>query len=292
MSKKILITGGSGFLGSHLADILSNKKYEIIIYDINKSIYIRKNQKFIQGDLSNKQKLFKQLKGVYAVYHFASIADIYEANLKPTKALNTNIIFTNNLLEACVKNNVKQFIFASTAYVYSKYGGIYRITKQTSESLIEHYCDKFDLKFTILRFGSLYGTRANNFNWITKILKEALTKKILNRHGTGEELREYVNVKDAASFCANILSKNYLNKYLMITGSQSIKIKDLLKIINEIFDHKLKIKIIKKKLDDHYENTPYSYIPKHAKKITFNESIDLGQGIIEIIEELNNQLND
>ncbi|MDC1060523.1 NAD(P)-dependent oxidoreductase, partial [Alphaproteobacteria bacterium] len=262
MQKKILITGGSGFLGSHLSDILSENGYKVIIYDINNSKYIKKNQKFIKGDLSNKEKLIKDLKDVHAVYHFASIADIYKANQNPHNALNANIICTNNLLEACIKNKIKQFIFASSIYVYSKYGGIYRITKQTCESLIEHYAERYSLNFTILRFGSLYGTRANNFNWMSKILREAITKKILHRNGTGEELREYINVKDAANFCSSIMLNKYFNKHIMVTGNQVVKIKDLLKIINEIFDNKLKIKIIKKRLDDHYENTPYSYMPK------------------------------
>lgn len=236
MKKRILITGGSGFIGSHLADILSEQGYKVIIYDIKKSNYLKYDQKFILGDLSDKKQLIKQLKEIHAVFHFASIADIFEANTNIDQTLKTNILYTNNLLEACVKNKIKQFILASSVYVYSKYGGVYKITKQTSEALVEHYSERFNLNFTILRFGSLYGTRANEFNWISKLIKNALSKKIIDRNGTGDELREYINVKDAAIFTSKIISKKYYKKYLMLTGNHAVKVKDLLKIINEIFE--------------------------------------------------------
>ena len=285
MKKKVLVTGGSGFIGSHVCDSLSNAGYEVYVFDKFVSKYLSNNQRMLVGDLTNIDLLKKITKNMFAVFHFAAVSDIEESNNNPLEAVKNNILATTNLLEACSFNKVKRFIFASSVYVYSKYGGFYRSTKQSCELLIESYQEINKLPFTILRFGSLYGSRANKLNWISNIIAQALNTSRIVRYGDGEEIREYIHVNDAANACIEILDKKYENKYFMITGQQAIKIKDLLKMINEIFDNKIDIKFRKKRKDYHYEITPYSYIPKIAPKFSIKCSVDLGQGILELIEK-------
>ena len=285
-SKKILITGGAGFLGSHVADAFSKAGYKVIIFDKKESSWIRKDQKFIKGDILDEKLVNKSLKGIYGVLHFAGASDIDDSNKRPLETIKYNILGTSNILEACVKSKVSRFIFASSIYVYSDHGGFYRSTKQSSELLIENYHKLKKQNFTILRFGSLYGRRANKFNWINNIIYQALKKNKMERHGSGDEIRDYIHVFDAAKACVSILDKKFQNKYVILKGTQTIKIKDLMKMINEIIDKKIQIKYLPKKDEEHYEITPYSFRPRTAIRYTENTQMDLGEGILDTVYEV------
>jgi UDP-glucose 4-epimerase len=135
----ILVTGGAGFLGSHVADSLSDAGHNVTIFDIRISPYLRSDQNMITGDLMNEEEMNSLVKGMDVVYHFAGIADIDECKVKPVDTARINILGTVNLLEACRKVMVQRFIFASSAYVYSDAGYFYRTSKQACESFIENY---------------------------------------------------------------------------------------------------------------------------------------------------------
>ena len=168
MKKNILIFGGSGFIGSHLADILS-EKHNVTIFDTKKSKWLKKNQKMIIGSILDSNKVKLALKNIDYIYHFAGIADIDESTKKRKLSIELNITGTTNILEAIIKSkHVKRFIFASTLYVYSEYGSIYRATKQSCETIIETYASLFDLDYIFLRYGSLYGPRSQQWNGILK----------------------------------------------------------------------------------------------------------------------------
>lgn len=286
LNKNVLVTGGSGFLGSHVADALTEAGYMVTIFDREKSPYLKINQKMYVGDILNMNQVLDAVDGNSAVFHFAGLADIAETNLKPSEAIKYNILGTANFLESCVKANVSRFAFASTIYVYSEHGGFYRSTKQACELLIENYNKLFGLCYTTIRFGSLYGRRANKFNWIHKVIYQALTDGIMDRQGNGEEIRDYIHALDAAKSCVSILDDKYKNKYILLTGSQTIKVKDLMKMISEMLDNKIKIRFNKGKLDEHYEITPYSFRPRIAKKINQDTQMDLGQGILDTIYDI------
>ena len=99
-------------------------------------------------------------------------------------------------------------------------------------------------------------------------------------------MREYINVLDAAKISVDILSKKHANKNYILTGSQSIKIKDLIGMIKNILNDKSLKTIYKNNKNSHYHKTPYIYNPRKGEKITPNPSIDLGQGILEVIHEI------
>ena len=280
---KILIIGGSGFLGSHVSDVLSSHGHKVYIFDKEKSKYIKSSQKMIIGDILDKELIDKAISKVDYVYHFAAIADIDEAKNDPIKAAEYNILATLNILESCVKHKIKRIIFSSSVYVYSSHGSFYKTTKQACELFISDYYKQFNLNFTILRYGSLYGRRANKFNFISQTIKEALIHGTINRKGDGSEIRDYINVTDAANLSAKILDKEYENQHIMITGNQTRKVKDLLDMINEIFDNKIKINYNKKQYSGHYQLTPYTFKPVVALKLTPKNYYDLGQGILDCI---------
>ena len=218
MKEKILITGGSGFIAGHLADLLTEKGYQVIIFDKKKSKYFNKKNQFIIGDINKVDQVVKATKKVDFVYHFAAVADLYLANENPFNTLKTNIFGTINVLEACRINKIKKFIYASSIYSLSEQGGFYSISKLSSEMIVESYAKKYKFSFICLRFGSLYGERANSFNTLQNFIKEAIRKKKIIRKSDGNEIRNYIHVLDASKLCIEILKKKYSNCYLNIFG--------------------------------------------------------------------------
>lgn len=285
-NKKVMVTGASGFLGSHVADALTKSGYEVILFDCVKSPFLQKSQEMVVGDILNYEALSATVKSCDYVYHFAGVADIGESSKNPEKAISVNIIGTQNVLKACVENKVRRMVFASTIYVYSDLGSFYRVSKQACEKLIEEYALEFGLTYTILRFGSLYGPRANPFNSINNMLKQAMETNKITRRGDGEEIREYIHVKDAADLSVKILADEYENDHLIVTGKQSMKIKELLVMIKEIFNNKIEIAYESGEDLHHYEITPFTYRPHLARRLTPEPFVDLGQGIVEMLHEI------
>ena len=120
--KNILITGGSGFLGSHLADELSNSGFKIYVLDNKISKYLKKNQTMVLCDLLDRKKVDQIVKKVDVIFHFSAVSDIGEANKDYVNTVEQNILSTVYLLEASIKYKIKRFVFASSIYVYSDYG--------------------------------------------------------------------------------------------------------------------------------------------------------------------------
>lgn len=290
---KIIVFGGSGFLGSHVADALTKNGHEVVIFDKIKSPYLGKAQSMVVGDILDEKSVRSAMSGCSVVYNFAGLADMEKARMNPVATVQNNILGNAVLLECSRKNKIQRYVFASSVYVYSHLGSFYRASKQSCELFMESYYETYGLKYTILRYGSLYGPRANEHNWIRQILREALADKRITRFGDGEEIREYIHVEDAASLSADILASEYENEYVILSGHQQMKIKDLLAMVKEIFDNK--IEIIYKDVDAegstndskmHYEITPYSFKPKAAKKIIGRHYMDLGQGILSSLNDL------
>lgn len=287
---KVVVFGGSGFLGSHTVDALTEVGHKVKNFDIIKSPYLQTDQEMIVGNILDKKAVEKAVKGCDVVYNFAAMTDIEEAHSKPLETIEKNVLGNTIILEACHKNKVKRFVFASTIYVYSKVGSFYRGSKQACELIIENYNEAFGLPYTILRYGSLYGPRAKDNNWIHKILKQALTEGKITRHGDGEEIREYIHVKDAAKLSVEILSKEFENRNVTITGNQPMKIKDLHIMVNEILGNKIELEYLPDVSNSHYEITPYSYNPKVAEKLVSTQFHDIGQGILECLAGIDAEL--
>ena len=292
MASKILVIGGSGFIGSHVADKLSNDGHQVTIFDIVKSKYILSNQKFLSGSLLNIKDVISALKGMDAIYHFGGTVDIEYSRNNPNECLLNNIIGTDNLLNAISKFKKKpKLFFGSTIYIYSNYGSFYRISKETCENLIFEYSRIYNFKYVIFRFGTVYGPRSNLNNsiqkYITKILNHKSSKPI-NFKVSGEEVREFIHVKDVAKVCAKFIKykSDAYNKSFIITGLDKLKLSNLFKLILEISNKKLKIKYSKKN-SDHYHITPYNFKEELSEKILPETHIDIGLGILEMIKNYN-----
>lgn len=285
MKKYILVTGSSGFIGSHIVDSLLKSNHNLILYDFNKSKYLktyRKNKKYKFIEYTSKHKDFNNLKKItkncFCVFHFGAISDINYAQDNPIETIQKNIIFTYNLLESCKINKINKLYFSSSIYVNTQYGGYYRISKEACEKLISEFCEKNNIFYTILRFGSIYGERATLSNSITSILYQAKNKKIY-REGTGNEIRNFIHIKDTVKLCMKLFD-NYKNnnKYYMVIGKYPIKISNLLKKIKKLYNNKIELKYSGKNTL-HYLVYPKKIIEPKIFTITPSKPIDFWQSI-------------
>jgi UDP-glucose 4-epimerase len=281
---KVLVIGGSGFLGSHVADELSSRGYLVSIYDQKKSFWKKKDQKFFLGKLNETKKLDNLIRKNNIIYNFAGVADLNEGSKKPLESINENIYATAKIVESCIKYKITRFVYSSTIYVYSEKGSFYKCSKQAAESYIEEYSKKFNMKFTILRFGSLYGPRSNYQNGLYKIVYDYLKNKNISYFGSKNTIREYIHVKDAANSCVDILSKKFANKVVVITGKRKIYVKKLLSIFSTLIKYNKKIKFKNIDNPNHYEKSPYSFSRNFGTKYFSKKSTNIRNGLEELIE--------
>ena len=287
VKKKVVVFGGGGFIGSHVADKLSELGFNTFIFDKLPSQWINKDQKMLVGDICDIEMVSKAVKGSDIVYNFAALADLNKALYLPLESAKVNIMGNLNILEACRLNKIKKFIYASTVYVNSKEGGFYRCSKSASENYVEEYNNFYQLNYTILRFGSLYGPRADDSNGLLNIIKKAVKYGKLEYNGHPDSMREYIHVEDAAEASIIALEKKFTNKCLTISGQEPMKVSDVLKMIGEILNLKNNsIKFKKGKLLGHYTRTPYAYKKMFTKKYIPPVHIDLGQGLLDLIKSV------
>jgi UDP-glucose 4-epimerase len=286
---KVIVFGGSGFVGSHLADALTEAGHEVTVFDIKPSPYIQKTQKFIQGDILDSTIVKHSIEGHDVVYNFAGLADLDDAFARPVDTVKLNVLGCVNLLEATRLTNIKRFVFASTIYVYSETGGFYRVSKQACESYIEEYQRRFGLNYTILRYGTLYGRRADSHNSVYRYLKQALNDRKISVHATGDEMREYIHVEDASRVSVQILDQQFENQNIILTGHDPMRFRDLLIMIREIVGKDVQIDLqppLDLEMTGHYSLTPYTFHPKIGKKLVSHYYLDMGQGLLDCLEEI------
>ncbi|CCK80310.1 NAD-dependent epimerase/dehydratase family protein [Desulfobacula toluolica] len=292
MMKKIIVFGGSGFLGSHVCDKLSDSGYDVVIFDIRKSPYLRTDQTMMIGDILNEEAVRNAVSGSQYVFNFAGIADIDEAKDLPIETIQYNVLGNTIILNACRKEKINRFIFASSVYVYSKSGGFYRVSKQACENYIEAYHEMYGLKYTILRFGTLYGPRSDKRNAVYRFVLQALTNGSISYEGNREDQREYIHTEDAAKACVDILKPEFENQHIVLTGSQVFKVRELLGMIKEIIPDEITINYkSNNKKTAHYVLTPHNYSPKLGKKFIPSLQVDLGQGLLHQVETIYRELH-
>jgi UDP-glucose 4-epimerase len=224
---KILVTGGAGFIASHIVDAFIEEGHQVTILDDLSTGYernINSKAKFVKANICDKNisELFEKEK-FDAINHHAAQMDVRRSVADPAFDANTNIIGTINLLQNCIKTNVKKFMFASTGgavygdqqyfpadenhptFPLSPYG----ISKLAVEKYLHFYSVQYKLKYTILRYANIYGPRQNPFGeaGVVAIFAHKLLKNenpIIN--GKGNQTRDYVFVGDVVK--ANLLTLN------------------------------------------------------------------------------------
>jgi UDP-glucose 4-epimerase len=284
--RNVCVIGGAGFLGSHVADRLSDSGHRVRIYDRTQSRWLRPSQEMVIGDILDLPALERAVRGCDAVYNFAALADLNEALQEPIISAQVNILGAVHVLEACRRAGVRRIVHASTVYVYSREGGFYRCSKQSAEHYVEEYQRAFGLDYTILRYGSLYGPRAGPNNGLYRIVRDALERGAVSYAGNPESIREYIHVEDAARASVVALGEDFRNESVVLTGHEPMRVLDLLKMLAEILGAPADVDFRDENYTGHYVRTPYAYQPKLGRKYTPPLHVDLGQGLLQLIEEV------
>jgi len=292
MSKKVVVFGGCGFLGSYVVEELYTHGYDVVAADLHPSKYVPENL-WKHCDIMDPSQVYELLKGVDIVYNFAGFANLDDAIADPTQAIELNVMGNLNILEVSSKHKIKRFVYASSAYAMSDKGSFYGISKLTSEKLTEEYYKKFGLEFTIVRYGSVYGERDYHNNYIYNLLKHSLQTGEIHHNGDGEEIREYIHAADVAKLSLQIIeSDQFINEHIILTGVERMQRKELFAMIQEMLGGNLKIKLSNDGYQNHYKTTPYTFQPTRSKKLVANPYIDMGQGLLDCLKDIESTYGD
>jgi UDP-glucose 4-epimerase len=286
MSKKVVVFGGCGFIGSYVVQELIQNGYDVVAADLNTSEYID-HKYFKKIDILDQGAVLSVVGGTDIVYNFAGFANLDDAIANPIRAIELNVMGNLNILEACRVHHVKRFIYASSAYAMSDKGSFYGISKLTSEKLTEEYYKKFGLEFTIVRYGSVYGEREYHNNYIYNLIKSAMLTGKIEHSGDGEEVREYIHAADVAKLSLKVMeSREFVNEHIILTGVERMQRKELFEMIQEMLGGKLLIKFSSDGYHNHYKTTPYTFQPTRSKKLVANPYIDMGQGLFDCLKDI------
>jgi len=291
---KAFVTGGKGFLGRHIVDELVRRGIETTVYDFieNENQVDSDKLTYIKGDILDFDHLKSAMEGCDLVFHTAAVADINIVRDIPEKTMEVNVVGTTKCLQAARENGIKRFIYASSVYSAGSHGSFYSISKKAGESLCKTYYEEFGLEYSILRYGSLYGTEANHWNFIYGVCRELLTTGKYTYTSSPDSLREYINILDASRESVRIAcDPAFINKTVMITGHQRMKVKELFTMIEEIIGRDIEITYAPKSRKNHYEITPYSFEPDIPVRVNLPTYIDISEGILGCLKEVQKEID-
>jgi len=244
---KVLVTGGAGFIGSHVVDKLRDKGVEVRVYDGVMPTF-RKDIEFYQGSILDITALGFAINGIDAIMHLAAIADVKDVYDDPYRSEAINVRGTINVLEAARRASIKRVIYGSTTWVYSEADAkkvdettplhspthLYTATKLASEYYCQSYSKLYGLEVTILRYGIPYGPRARDGAVIPIFVKKALNGEPLTIAGDGAQFRKFIYVEDLAE--GNVLAMQSVakNKTYNLDGKEPITIKQIAETVQKI----------------------------------------------------------
>ena len=238
------------------------------------------------GDVFNYKVLENAIKGCQVVYNFAALADLDQAMTEPLASARTNILGTVQALNLCKKHKVKRFIQASSIYAGTDQGGFYSCSKRAADDYVKEFYKSYNQNYTILRYGSIYGSRSDKSNGLRKIIESAIWQRKLIYMGNKKTIRKYVNVLDVAKASVEILKDSYKNKSILLTGQKVEKISEVLKFISKTLKINSKIIYKNEKKSKHYVIKPKPYLITEVTEFKFNKIADFRKSILSLIQEL------
>ena len=245
---KALVTGGSGFIGSHVVDKLRDRGIEVRVFDMIVPEY-RNDIDYYQGSILDFDAMRMAMVGTDVVFHLAAVADVKDVFEDPHYAETINVRGTANVLEAARKNGaIKRVILGSTTWVYSDTkqdlitentplsppSHFYTATKMASEYYCKSYEKLYDLNTTILRYGIPYGPRARDGAVIPIFVQKALNGESLTLAGDGSQYRKFLYVEDLAEGNVLAVKKIAEGKTYNLEGDKEITIKQIAETIKDI----------------------------------------------------------
>jgi UDP-glucose 4-epimerase len=243
----VLVTGGSGFIGSHVVDALLRDGYAPRIFDLSRSPVHRRVETIV-GDVADTAALERAMQGCRAVLHLAAAADVGEVEKHPVEAERRNARCTLSVLEAARRADVPRVIYASTVWVYSDVladavdeetplrhpAHLYTATKLAGELYCRSYRELYGLESTVLRFGIPYGPRARPAAVIPRFVEKALAGKPLTVAGDGGQSRGFVYVEDLADGVVRAMRPAAANRTYNLATTEEVTILEIAETVREL----------------------------------------------------------
>lgn len=293
---RVLVTGGSGFIGANIVDQLKKAGFAVRIYDMVYPSGIE-GVEFYHGSLLDPMAMRFAMTGCQYVMHLAAMADVNDVVADPLYAEEINVRGTINILDAARRAKVKRVVYASTIWTYSDV----KESFVTEETLIpppthlytatklagEHYCRAFNglyqLHYTILRYGIPYGPRARGATVISKFVSMALAGQSITIAGDGQQFRKFVHVGDLAR--GNILSLKPAgaNQIYNLEGTEKVSIKQLAEWVKEHANPKIEV-IHTPAREGDFKGAEISN-KKALEQLGWKPEIEFLTGLKQVIEE-------
>lgn len=298
MQKKIIVTGGSGFLGTHLLRALVSAGYTV------KNIDLRPSTEFetVIADVRDTKKMLEEVKDADAVFHLASLIEAGESVKEPQKYIDYNIDGTVAVLEAMRQNGISTFIFSSSAAVYGEPLHIpikeddrtlpinpYGMTKLAMEGLLSSYVQAHNFTGVALRYFNLYGPEEHHepeSHALPRFIKQIYTDQEVTVWGSGEHLRDYIHIADIVDAHLKALEYAHNNPkkyhYFNLSTEKPTSVLEIVKIVEKTMGKKAQV--------THFPERPgdplklYADASKARQELQWEAKVDIQEGVKGVVE--------
>jgi UDP-glucose 4-epimerase len=240
---RVAVTGGAGFIGSHVVDQLAAAGHEVVVIDVAGK-WRNPAADYRSADLFDAAALASAVAGAGAIFHLAGAADVNEVAADPVRAVRLNVEGTARVLDAARQGGVDRVLLASTVWVYGatvgegerteaapvdlgRAGHVYVATKLAAEMLVHSYREMYGQHFTILRYGIPYGPRMRDALVVARFVQAAREGRAITIAGTGEQQRNYVYVEDIADAHVRALSPAAADQTLALEGGEPVSVREI-----------------------------------------------------------------
>ncbi|MEO5569859.1 MAG: SDR family oxidoreductase [Bacteroidia bacterium] len=302
--KKAIITGGCGFIGSHLTDRLLAEGYEVIVID-NMSTGRRKNLfhveddkhlTIVEADINDSEKITPYFENVDKVFHIAALADIVPSIEKPLDYYNSNVNGTMSVMEACRKHGIKRIIYAASSSCYGipdnyptpESAAIrpqypYALTKYLGEEICMHWAQVYKMNITSMRFFNVYGPRSRTSGTYGAVFGVFLAQKINGKPftlvGDGTQTRDFTFVTDVADACFTASERNDISGEIFNVGSgNTYSVNRLVELLGGD-----KVHIPKRPGEP---DCTFADISKIKTKLGWRPKISFEDGVVEMLQNI------
>jgi UDP-glucose 4-epimerase len=264
--QKVIVTGGSGFIGSHVVDALKSAGFDVTVIDYRINPH-RQDVGFENVDLMDLSSVLSATRGASHIFHLAAVSNVNYAYKYPVYTTALNVVGTANILEAARINGGTRVYLASTVWVYNGSpngaevdesspfyldgaGHIYTSTKMASEMICHNYAKLYNVPFTVLRLGIPYGPRMREELLIPIFIKKALQGQPLTISGKGSQYRNFIYVQDLAEAHVMAMSEKAINQTYNLEGPQKVTVLEVAEGIKKILGDHVNIEFVPERPGD------------------------------------------
>jgi UDP-glucose 4-epimerase len=290
---KVVVTGGSGFIGSHVVDVMIEAGHDVTVIDHRVRPH-RPDVRFEDVDLMDLSSVLTSTRGAEHIFHLAAVSNVNYALKYPVYTATLNVVGTANILEAARLNGARRFYLASTVWVYNGAPGgdavdestpfyldgaghIYTSTKMASEMVCHNYGQLYGVPFTVLRYGIPYGPRMREELLIPVFIKKAMAGEPLTVSGTGDQYRKFIYVRDMAE--GHLLAMNDVatNKTYNLEGARKVTVLEVAEGIRRVLGNGVRIELGPERAGD-FAGKEVS-AEKARRELGWSPKIDFEEGI-------------